>query len=229
MGVSRESAADPVAPEIRVSTALHPALLLLAAYVCGSFPSAYLAGRLIKGVDLRTIGSGNLGTTNVYRELGLWPALVVLAADATKGAVPVLWFPAALDPAMTPNTVMWWTLAVGACAIAGHTRPVFLLWRGGGKGVATAAGVFASITPVATLAAVVVFVVVVAMTRYVSLGSVAAAAALPIAEWATGAPMPARIAGLAIALFVVFAHRSNMGRVRAGTERRLGRREGAHQ
>lgn len=200
-----------------------PSLLMIAAYVCGSFPSAYLAGRMLKGIDLRTVGSGNLGATNVYRELGLWPAIAVLAADATKGAGPVLWFPRLLDQAGGASDSIWWTLGFGASAIVGHARPLFLLWKGGGKGVATAAGVFAAVTPTATLVALAAFVVVVAATRYVSLGSIVAAVTLPIAEWASGAPTPAVIAGAAIATFVIVSHRANMQRLRSGTERRLGR------
>ena len=200
-----------------------PAVLMVAAYVCGSFPSAYLAGRIVKGIDLRRVGSGNLGATNVYRELGLWPAIAVLLADAVKGAGPVLWFPRLLERTGGASDSIWWTLGFGASAIVGHARPIFLLWKGGGKGVATAAGVFAAVTPIATLVAFAAFVVVVSATRYVSLGSIIAAVALPIAEWASGAPMPAVIAGVIIAIFVIVSHRSNVYRLRSGTERRLGR------
>lgn len=200
-----------------------PLLLLIAAYTCGSFPSAYLAGRLVKGVDLRTIGSGNLGATNTYRELGTLPALVVLALDAAKGALPAFWFPRLLHPPTGPTPLLWWALAFGGAAIVGHARPVFLLWKGGGKGVATAAGIFAVITPVATLVAFGAFVAVVALTRYVSLGALVAAATLPIAQWGSGAARPALIAGVAVAVFVAASHRANVHRLWAGTERKLGR------
>lgn len=203
-----------------------PALLLAAAYLCGSFPSGYIAGRALTGIDLRTVGSGNLGATNVYRELGLGPALAVLLIDATKGAAPAFWFPRLLDQSPDATTSMWWAFGFGASAIAGHGKPVFLLWKGGGKGVATAAGVFAALTPLATLVALGAFVVVVATTRYVSLGSMVAAVTLPIAEWATGAPPPAVFAGTAIALFIAVSHRANVQRIVAGTERRLGKPQG---
>ena len=106
---------------------MHPAFGLLVAYLAGSFPSAYLAGRLVKGVDLRTVGSGNLGATNVYRTLGFGPALCVLLIDLAKGALPVMFLPRLLD-AGPPGSdrALWWALAYGVAAIAGHAKPVFL-------------------------------------------------------------------------------------------------------
>lgn len=202
--------------------------LVLAAYVCGSVPSAYLAGRWMTGIDLRTIGSGNLGATNVYRELGLVPALVVLAVDALKGAIPTLFFPALVTATAQSATAReWWALAFGSAAIIGHTKPVFLLWKGGGKGVATAAGVFLAVTPVAMGLCIAVFVLVVAITRFVSLGSVVAALSLPLWQWMTTGATPSLAASTAIAVFVTWAHRPNMRRIHSGTEPRLGRRRSA--
>lgn len=200
------------------------AIGLLAAYVCGSTPSAYLAGRWLKGVDLRTIGSGNLGATNVYRELGVGPALVVLAVDALKGAIPTLVFPAFVAGAADPAAREWWALAFGITAVAGHAKPVFLLWKGGGKGVATAAGVFLALTPTAMGLCFAVFVLVVTVTRFVSLGSVTAALSLPFFQWLTTGVTPPLAASIAIAVFVTWTHRSNIQRIRAGTEPRFGRR-----
>ncbi|HVZ48026.1 MAG TPA: glycerol-3-phosphate 1-O-acyltransferase PlsY [Gemmatimonadaceae bacterium] len=197
--------------------------LLLAAYACGSFPSAYLAGRALKGIDLRRVGSGNLGTTNVYRELGAAPAAVVLLLDAAKGAVPSLAFPRLLVPTDDATVAMWWAFGFGFAAIIGHAKPVFLLWKGGGKGVATAAGVFFAVTPTAATFALGAFLLVVSATRYVSLASMIAAATLPVAELLLGAPMPAVAASVAVALLVVVSHRGNLQRLMAGTERRLGR------
>jgi glycerol-3-phosphate acyltransferase PlsY len=200
-------------------------LALAGAYLAGSIPSAYLAGRWIRGIDLRTVGSGNLGATNVYRELGVAPALVVLAVDALKGAVPALVGPRLIGAAGDAAT--WWALGCGAAAIVGHARPVFLLWKGGGKGIATAAGVFLAVTPVAALAAIAVFLAVVSTTRYVSLASLVAAVAVPVAEWIRAGATPGFYAGIGVAAFVMYTHRSNLQRLRAGTERRLGRAGGS--
>jgi glycerol-3-phosphate acyltransferase PlsY len=204
-----------------VTPAVAFALMLLAAYVCGSVPSAYLAGRLLKGVDLRTVGSGNLGSTNVYRELGVWPALVVLLADGAKGGIPAATFPGLFGtPMIDPG---WSALACGAAAILGHTKPVFLLWKGGGKGVATAAGVFVAVAPASALAAIAVFVGTVAATRMVSLGSIVGALALPVAEVVLHGRTPAFLVAMAIAVLVIALHRDNIGRMLAGTERKIGR------
>lgn len=198
---------------------------LAIAYVCGSFPTAYLAGRLLKGVDLRTIGSGNLGATNVYRELGLGPALAVLVIDAAKGALPAWLLPGMLAVGFTSaHQLQWWAIAFGVAAIAGHAKPIFLLWKGGGKGVATAAGVFIAVTPLPAAVALVVFSIVVAATRMMSLGSIAGAITLPLAQFALHGNTPAARASVAVAAFVIWAHRANVARIRAGTEPRLGRR-----
>jgi glycerol-3-phosphate acyltransferase PlsY len=201
---------------------MHPAFGLLAAYVSGSFPSAYLAGRLVKGVDLRTVGSGNLGATNVYRNLGLAAALCVLALDVSKGALPVLYLPRLLD-AGAPGTdrALWWALAYGAAAILGHAKPVFLLWKGGGKGVATATGVFVVLAPSAMLSTVVVCIAIVWFSGYMSLGSMTAAVLFPLMVWFDRGVSPVLWGALFVALFICWTHRANIARLRSGTEPRL--------
>lgn len=194
------------------------------AYLIGSFPTAYVAGRLLKGVDLRTVGSGNLGATNVYRELGLSPALVVLVVDAAKGAIPAWVLPGLLTVGFTSaSQLQWWGIAFGVTAIAGHAKPIFLLWKGGGKGVATAAGVFLALTPAPAAVALAAFAIVVASTRWMSLASMVGALTLPVAQFALGGDTPAARASLVVSAFVIWAHRSNIARLRAGTEPRLGR------
>ena len=203
---------------------MNPALAVLIAYVAGSFPSAYLAGRALKGIDLRSVGSGNLGATNVYRTLGAGAASVVLLIDALKGALPAALLPAMISPAYLggTNAVLWWGLACGVAAIAGHARPIFLLGKGGGKGVATGSGVFAALAPVALGLAVVVFAAIVYRSRLVSLASIGGSLALPIAVTFTlGASSPVFAVSCLIALFVVWTHRANLRRIRAGTEPRL--------
>jgi glycerol-3-phosphate acyltransferase PlsY len=205
---------------------MHPAVALVLAYLSGSVPSAYLAGRLLKGVDLRTVGSGNLGATNVLRNLGTPAAVVVLALDALKGALPVLLLP----PRITIVTggdagriLLWWAGACGAAAVLGHARSVFLLWRGGGKGVATGAGVFAALAPIPTLVAFIGFAAAVGFTRIVSLGSVTAAVVLPLTVLIlSGFDSPVLIVSGAVSAFVIWSHRANIARIMSGTEPRIG-------
>lgn len=200
-----------------------PTIALAAAYLLGSTPFAYFAGRLLRGIDLRQHGSGNLGATNVYRTLGATAAIVVLLLDAAKGALPVLYF-----PAMTGVDGAGWPPAFGIAAIVGHVRPYAGLFKGGGKGVATASGVFAALAPVPFLAAFVTFVLVVTITRYVSLGSMLGAVALAAAVLAReGARSPLAAVAVALAGFVVWTHRANIARLRRGEESRLGRPGGA--
>lgn len=202
---------------------MHPVLALGIAYLAGSFPSAYLAGRALKGIDLRTIGSGNLGATNVYRNLGAKAAVGVLLLDALKGALPAALLPGLLPPTAVPTDEarLWWALAFGIAAIAGHAKPVFLLGRGGGKGVATASGVFAALAPAALGLAVVAFVLTAWRTGFISLASIVAALVMPLAIVATaGVASPLFSVSLAVGAFVIFAHRANIGRLRLGTEPR---------
>jgi len=194
---------------------------LLYAYLLGSIPAAYIAGKTIKGIDLRQVGSGNLGATNVYRTLGWKIAAVVLLFDAAKGAIPVLFFPDLLN-APQPEQ---WAIAYGLAAIIGHVRPVFLLWKGGGKGVATAAGVFLALAPVPMGIAVAVWLVVLLVSGYVSLASLVAAALLAVLLLVIkGVTSPIAIVGVVLAAFVFFTHRANIGRLRRGEEHRFGRK-----
>lgn len=202
---------------------MHWTVALLLAYLCGSFPTAYLAGRFLKGVDLRTVGSGNLGATNVYRHLGVLPAIIVLAVDALKGALPVALLPSQLSGVyfFEHRQTLWWGLACGIAAIAGHAKPIFLLGKGGGKGVATGAGVFAALAPLALSIAAVVFVGVAFGSGFVSLASIISALALPVAVGITmGAGSPVFPVSIIIAGFVVWSHRANVARLREGTEPR---------
>jgi glycerol-3-phosphate acyltransferase PlsY len=200
---------------------IHPAILVGLSYLIGSIPAAYLAGKLTRGIDLREHGSGNLGATNVYRVLGPKIALVVLLADALKGAVPVLAF-----PAMTaaPRADLW-AIAYAVAAIAGHVRSIFLLWRGGGKGVATAAGAFMALAPLPSLVALGIFVIVLLARGYVSLGSLSAAAVLPVLiGLREGMRSPLFVVSAVVAAFVFWTHRANIGRLRRGEEPRFGKK-----
>ena len=200
---------------------MHPALALALSYVSGSLPFAWLAGKAA-GVDLRQQGSGNLGATNVFRVLGWKIGLAVFLADALKGALPVLLLPPRITSQMDPTL---WAIACGVAAIAGHVRPVFLRFRKGGKGVATAAGVFFALAPVPMLVTFAVFVAVVLGSGYVSLGSLLSAMVLPTLLLVTqGARSPLFIVSIVIATFVFWTHRANIGRLRRGEEHRFGKR-----
>jgi acyl phosphate:glycerol-3-phosphate acyltransferase len=204
-----------------------PILGLVLSYLLGSIPSAYLAGRAFRGIDLRQHGSGNLGATNVYRVLGAKIAALVLAADMAKGIIPVLVIPPLTSVAQAPLRLHW-AIAYGIAAIAGHVRSAFLLWRGGGKGVATAFGVFLALAPVATLIAFVVWIAVVLAWGFVSLASLAASAVLPIAvALMYGVHDPRFAVCVLVAVFVFWTHRANIGRLRRGEEPRFGRKKPA--
>jgi glycerol-3-phosphate acyltransferase PlsY len=204
---------------------VHPAFGLLIAYVVGSVPTAYLAGRL-RGIDLRKAGSGNLGATNVYRNLGAPAALMVLALDVAKGTLPVRYLPDLLRAGDAgENAALWWALAYGVAAIIGHAKPVFLLWKGGGKGVATATGVFAAVAPGAVASTVVLCAAVVWYSGYMSVGSVVAALAFPFIVWLDRGASPVLWVSMGVSLFICWTHRKNYRRLRTGTEQRLfGRR-----
>jgi len=200
---------------------------LAASYCLGSIPAAYIAGKS-RGIDLRKHGSGNLGATNVMRVLGTKVGLLVFAFDMAKGAAPVLLFPRLVPASALPfGNPVWFAILCGALAIAGHTRPVFLGFGKGGKGVATAAGVFLALAPVQTLLALVVFAVVLLSSGYVSLGSLTSATILPLLLAITvGVRSPVFLVSIAIALFVFWTHRANIVRLRNGEENRFGKRVG---
>jgi glycerol-3-phosphate acyltransferase PlsY len=203
---------------------MSPIVGVLLSYLAGSIPSAYLAGKF-RGVDLRKHGSGNLGATNVVRVLGLGIGGVVFLADLLKGFLPVYFLPRYTET-LQPEL---WALVYGAAAILGHVKPVFLLGKGGGKGVATASGVFLALAFVPMLIAEVVWIVVFYFTRYVSLASLLGAAVLPIAilVWSHDPRSPVFIASLIIAAFVFWTHRANIGRLRRGEEHRFVKKESA--
>jgi acyl phosphate:glycerol-3-phosphate acyltransferase len=198
---------------------MHPGVGIIVAYLAGSIPSAFLAGKM-KGVDLRTVGSGNLGATNVFRTLGWKIGLSVYIADCLKGFLPV-----ALLPNVVGTNDIGWRIAYGVSSIAGHVKPVFLLGKGGGKGVATASGVFLALAPMAMLVSMLSFAAIVAATGYVSLGSLVSAVVLvgAVALRGTGGvPLLATVS--LVAAFVFWTHRANIQRLRAGTEHRFGKR-----
>ena len=184
-------------------------------YLLGSIPFALLLTRS-RGIDLREAGSRNVGAANVLRNAGVVPAVAVMLLDAGKGAVAVL-----AARLMTDNLVV--VMTAGLAAIVGHVYPAWLGSRGG-KGVATAAGVFAMLAPFPTAIAALVFVGTIFVTRFISAGSIAGALALTVAAAIGSAPGPVVAGAILAAVIVIHRHRDNVSRLMAGTERRIGLR-----
>ena len=192
---------------------------LVASYLLGAVPTSYLAGRLFRGIDLREHGSRNLGATNLYRVLGWRYAIPVGLFDAAKGLVPVLVF----APRVSSSELF--ALVCGLLAVLGHVFSVFVGFKGG-KGVATAAGVMLGLTPAALGVAALVWALLVYLTGYVSVGSIAAAVIFPLAVYLIEPPDRPAILWLdvAVAAAIVWLHRANIKRLLKGTENRFGRR-----
>ncbi|MBI2189318.1 MAG: glycerol-3-phosphate 1-O-acyltransferase PlsY [Acidobacteria bacterium] len=184
-------------------------------YLVGSVPCAFLLARR-RGIDLRRVGSGNIGAANVLRTSGVAQALGAVSLDAAKGALAVLVAGRLTEGPATP-------VAAGLTSVIGHIYPVWLRFRGG-KGVATAAGAFAVLAPIAAALAASVFVVAIWVTRYISVGSMTAAVTLAVATMASEGLTPVSVGALVAALIIIERHRANLGRLAAGTERRIGQR-----
>jgi acyl phosphate:glycerol-3-phosphate acyltransferase len=194
------------------------ALLVLAAYLIGAFPTSFVIARLVRGLDLREHGSGNLGATNAFRILGWRAATPIFIIDIAKGFVPAFYF-----PRVDGREAAFWALVYGAAAIIGHVFSIYVRFKGG-KGVATGAGVFLALSPVAVLVGLGIWTLLVALTGYVSLASIAAAAALPVLVAVTGAAREVLLLSVLLSVFVIYAHRANIRRLLRGEEHRFGRR-----
>tara|TARA_B100000674_G_scaffold23170_1_gene16211 strand:+ start:1234 stop:1833 length:600 start_codon:yes stop_codon:yes gene_type:complete len=196
-----------------------PLLTLLLGYLLGSLPSGFLAGKWCKGIDLRTIGSGSTGATNVLRNVGKKPALVVFLVDVAKGAAAVL-----LAGALTQSNPLndWIQVLAGLAALAGHIWPVWLGFKGG-KAVATGLGLFLGLAWPVGLACFGVFMAVFSLSRIVSLASVVAAVSLPLLMAAGSDSNADLVVALVAMLLVLWRHRSNIQRLINGTEPRVGR------
>ena len=200
---------------------LRPLLVVIIAYLLGSIPFGYLIVRKKLGDDIRQSGSGGTGATNVSRRAGKTVGVITLVLDALKGSLAVL-----IAKGLSPD-IEWVIAAAAIAVILGHMFPVWLGFRGG-KGVATGVGVFSILAPIAVLCAAVIFVSLVSLTRYVSLGSIVAAATTPLFVWLQSVfvePVadlrPLLIAAIVGAVLIVFAHRGNIARLARGTEARI--------
>jgi glycerol-3-phosphate acyltransferase PlsY len=199
-------------------------LTALVAYLLGSIPTGFLVGKA-KGIDIRTIGSGNIGATNVFRYFGTVAGLAVLFVDALKGLLAV-----ALVPRMVrvvfgvtgdSTSREWLEIIAGLAAILGHNFTCWLRFKGG-KGIATSAGVLVALVPYALLIILGLWILVLGLTRFVSLASICASAALPFATWLTGGSATMITINGAMAGLAIYKHRSNIQRLLKGTESRIG-------
>lgn len=184
-------------------------IIVIAAYLLGSIPTGLLLGKAF-GVDIRSAGSGNIGATNVYRTLGRKLGVMTLAGDCLKGLVPVL-------AAKYLGLPVGWIALTALAAFLGHVYTIFLGFKGG-KGVATALGVFLGVSPASVLGAVAVFALVLWKWRYVSLASITAAAAMPVIVTLTERQPLITLMALVVAAIIIWRHRENIARLKAGTE-----------
>jgi len=205
---------------------LHIVVLALLAYLVGSIPIGFMIGKA-RGVDLRTIGSGNIGATNVYRAFGFRLAIFVFMLDVSKGFVgaavlPAIWTPDALS-------ITWVRIICGIAAIAGSIASIFMKFKGG-KGVATVVGVFLALEPLSTIIGLVIWTMLFVRYRYVSLGSIVGTTALPILIAVFNQKgllrYPVFYLSVLVAIIVALRHRSNIGRLLKGTENRIGATRG---
>jgi glycerol-3-phosphate acyltransferase PlsY len=214
--------------ESTMSMPLIVTLLTLFAYLLGAIPNGLLIGR-IKGVDIRKVGSGNIGATNVFRSLGRGWGILTFVLDALKGLIPALVFPLLIARLMGQPLNRDYGILFGIAAIAGHNWPVYLRFKGG-KGVATSAGVLIGIAPAAVLIGALCWGIVCALSRYVSLASIAAAVAVPIAGWILYLPQRGPLLPGVLTLLgavIIVRHRANIKRLRTGTENRFGNKKKA--
>ncbi len=224
MGIHWGAAHDQVPAQAR--PALNAVLAILAAYLLGATPTSYIAGKLGRGIDLREHGSKNLGATNVYRILGWKYAIPVALFDIAKGAIPVLFFPRWAGAGFAHP---WLPVVLGGAAVLGHMFSPYVSFKGG-KGVATAAGMFLALAPVAVLIAIVVWVICLWLSGYVSLSSIIAVLTVPVSIALLQPHSPYVFwASIALVALIIFAHRRNISRLLAGTENRFRTRPSGRQ
>ena len=200
---------------------------LVVAYFIGAIPTGYILGKLIKGIDIREHGSGNVGATNVFRTMGKIPGLIVFIIDFLKGFIVVTLIPFCLikffsDPVVFSYGFMY--LLLGISAISGHIWTIFLKFKGG-KGVATTAGVIAGQSPVIFAVCFVIWITIFSVWRYVSLASIAAAISLPFFAVLSGKSLEFKIFCAIIAVLAVYSHRTNIKRLIQGNEKKLGQKK----
>lgn len=210
-------------------------LVALGGYLLGSLPTGYLVART-RGVDIRTVGSKNMGATNVFRTLGKGPGIFVFLVDALKGFAAVMLtihfypqlneiFPRAfpVEGIVNPQTRFGFGIVAGIASVLGHNYTCWLQFKGG-KGIATTAGVFLALAPIATGMALAAWIITLAITRYVSIASILAAIALPVAVWLTQENLAVRVIAILLGGLAVYKHKANIQRLLNGTENRVDRK-----
>lgn len=204
--------------------------LLLAAYLLGSIPTGYIAGRLLKNIDIREVGSGSTGATNILRTLGKGPAIFVLLVDILKGVAAIFltrliytqeFTSVLISPPVLENWLPWMVVGSGLLAVLGHSKSIFLNFTGG-KSVATSLGVLLALYWPVGLGTLGIFGLVIAISRIVSLSSIIAAMGCSVLMFFAGQPLPYLLFALAGGLYVIWRHQSNIQRLLAGTEPRVG-------
>jgi acyl phosphate:glycerol-3-phosphate acyltransferase len=203
----------------------------LVAYLLGSLPTGYLVGRA-KGIDLRTMGSGNIGATNAFRILGKPAGIFVLVVDGLKGWVSVAWVPGLVykllnpsaDLKAAPETMEYLAMTAGICVILGHNYTCWLKFKGG-KGIATSAGVLAALIPLAFIVALTLWIILCFLTKYVSVASIVAAFSLPFATWVGHYSHRLIIIAAIMGALAIYKHKGNIERLRNGTENKIGRKK----
>jgi glycerol-3-phosphate acyltransferase PlsY len=196
------------------------------AYLLGSIPAGYLAGKA-RGLDIRTVGSGNIGATNVFRILGTKAGIVVLVVDGLKGWAAAAWVPDLVHKCLAPSeawdqqTQEYSRIIAGMIAILGHNYTCWLKFKGG-KGIATSAGVLAALVPLTFVIGLAVWIVICLATRYVSVASIAAAAVLPLVTWGVGYSNRMIVITAVVGALAIFKHKANIQRLLKGTENKFG-------
>jgi glycerol-3-phosphate acyltransferase PlsY len=202
-------------------------LTALVAYLLGSIPTGFLVGKA-RGIDIRKVGSGNIGATNVLRALGTPAGIFVLLADAVKGWVAVFlaakWLCGWFCPAAGQQTLELFRICASLFAVMGHNYTCWLSFKGG-KGIATSAGVLLALVPWSLVIILTIFVIVLALTRFVSLGSMCASFALPFAAWLTRESRTLVLVAGIMGALAIYKHKANIKRLLAGTESRFGRKQ----
>ncbi|HEY9808198.1 MAG TPA: glycerol-3-phosphate 1-O-acyltransferase PlsY [Halomicronema sp.] len=204
--------------------------ILLTAYLLGSIPTGYMAGRLLKNIDIREVGSGSTGATNILRTLGKGPAIVVLLIDVLKGAAAILltrflymqeFTSVLISPPILENWLPWMVVGSGLLALVGHSKSIFLNFTGG-KSVATSLGVLLALYWPVGLGTLGIFGLVIAFSRIVSLSSIFGAMGCSVLMFFAGQPLPYLLFALAGGFYVIWRHQGNIQRLLAGTEPRIG-------
>ncbi|MFC1566551.1 glycerol-3-phosphate 1-O-acyltransferase PlsY [bacterium] len=193
-------------------------LTAILSYLIGSIPFAFIIAKLVKGIDIREYGSGNMGATNVWRAIGKVPAITTLLLDVLKGYLPVILTLTLLNQ-VTENNILL-AIVVGVAAIIGHLFPIFLKFKGG-KGVAVSLGIFLALAAKAVLICVLVFIIIVYFTRIISVGSIICALLLPVLVWYFSYDKHILIFTIIAGVFIILKHKTNVARLVKGVENKL--------